>query len=409
MRLFIEPMEPLLFRTAHPFIAGENNFALSLFPPTPETLQGAIRAAIATHWNSNKTLEEAFQDKELVKRIGQYTDYGQFRITGITLGRCRKKEDNQKSETIEPLFPMPVHILREEGGEKRQVRLLPQRKKEAEAVNTNLPDDMHLLYPDKDLEGLKGKLEPIKGWLTRAGLIKVLSSKEDLLIKEDEEEDEEATEVISNNDIYTFEPRLGIGMNNRTKTTEEGFLYQVQMVRMNHKMNSPFIYGFIVDIRLAQSSEESRTSFSPEALIDDSQTKGLLRLPAQGWITLGGERRAARFEVVKSSDETQQAGVERVERGNLLYLATPAALARGWQPKEWKEPLTKPIAVAIDRYQPIGGWLLTPGSAGGQNKTMRRCVPAGTVYFFDKSVRIPGPLTDYGWQIGYGIAYAGEW
>ena len=177
---------------------------------------------------------------------------------------------------------------------------------------------------------------------------------------------------------------------------------------MNHKMNSPFIYGFIVDIRLAQSSET--TSFSSEALIDDSQTQERLHLPDQGWFTLGGERRAARFEVVKSSEETQQDGAERVERGNLLYLATPAALVRGWQPpKEWREPLTKPIAVAIDRYQPIGGWLLTPGSGGGQNKTMRRCVPAGTVYFFDKSVTIRGPLTDHGWQIGYGIAYAGEW
>jgi CRISPR-associated protein Cmr3 len=50
MRIFIEPVEPLLFRTGRPFVAGEYNFAASLFPPTPETLQGALRAAIAVQW-----------------------------------------------------------------------------------------------------------------------------------------------------------------------------------------------------------------------------------------------------------------------------------------------------------------------------------------------------------------------
>jgi hypothetical protein len=42
-------------------------------------------------------------------------------------------------------------------------------------------------------------------------------------------------------------------------------------------------------------------------------------------------------------------------------------------------------------------------------KAIRRCVPAGSIYFFDKSVSVIQPLTEYGWQIGYGIAYAGEW
>ena len=48
MRIFLEPTEPLLFRTGRSFDAGESGFAETLFPPTPETLQGAIRAAIAT-------------------------------------------------------------------------------------------------------------------------------------------------------------------------------------------------------------------------------------------------------------------------------------------------------------------------------------------------------------------------
>ncbi len=422
MRLFIEPTEPLLFRTGRPFDAGENNFAETLFPPTPETLQGAIRATIAAYWEPAKTMAEVFQQKKLTDRIGNRTSYGRFRITAIALGR--RLRAHQIGSNIERLFPMPAHILQEEEGENRQARLLPKLPKE-KGVYTNLPDDKHLLYPDPELEG---KLDTTKRWLTESGLRKALSPEQDLA-KDD---------IIKGSDIYTLEPRMGIGMNNTAKTTEEGLLYQVQMIRMNHKMDppnqsnlnlerdkdhtsdfssryhklqtgltTPYIYGFVIDVSLTQLSASGITY--PEELVDDNQTQSLLHLPDQGWMVLGGERRAARFEVVKPSAYTQHQPVEQLQRGNLLYLATPAAFARGWQPKTWTY-WPEPVAAAIDRYQPIGGWLLAPGSSGGgEQKPMRRCIPAGSVYFFNTSVNASRPFTDYGTEIGYGITYAGEW
>ncbi len=388
MRLFIEPTEPLLFRTGRPFDAGENNFAETLFPPTPETLQGAIRAAIAVHWDTTKTIAENFHQEELVQLIGDRTRYGRFRITGISLGRRSRK--NNTDGNVERLYPMPAHVLQEEDGVKRQARLEPKSKEDG--IYTNLPDDKQLLYPDKKLDD---KLDKSKRWLTEHGLHKALLTKEDLA-KED---------IVKSNEIYTVEPRLGIGMNNTTKTTEEGLLYQVQMIRMNHLMEHPYVYGFIVDIRLAQSSDNVITY--PENFTDDVQTQELLKLPNQGWVILGGERRAARFEIIKPSEDEQHNGLEQLQRGNLLYLATPAAFARGWQPRAWID-WAEPIAVAIDRYQPVGGWLLTPGSSGGDQKPIRRCVPAGSIYFFNETVNIIRPFTDYGMEIGYGITYAGE-
>ncbi|MGH2507744.1 MAG: type III-B CRISPR module-associated Cmr3 family protein, partial [Ktedonobacteraceae bacterium] len=70
MRIFLEPNEPLLFRTGLPFDAGENGYADTLFPPTPDTIQGALRAAIAAHWDTSKTLEEIFRQKEVRDLIG---------------------------------------------------------------------------------------------------------------------------------------------------------------------------------------------------------------------------------------------------------------------------------------------------------------------------------------------------
>jgi len=96
-------------------------------------------------------------------------------------------------------------------------------------------------------------------------------------------------------------------------------------------------------------------------------------------------------------------------RGSLLYLATPAAFGDGWRPKQWPANLSEPIAAAIPRYQPIGGWKLNPENSGGSNKCMRRCVPAGSVYFFDGSFDIPCTFTEYSKEIGYGITVKGEW
>lgn len=387
MRLFIEPSESLLFRTGRPFVAGENNYAETMFPPTPETLQGAIRATIAAYWQPGVTIAEAFapksngEDNDLVKLIGKFQDYRRFRITGISLG-CRT---NMANSTIERLFPAPAHILEAEGDETTQVRLVLKSCKDANVL-TNLPDGMDLLYPEH-ISTDSDKLEPIKGWLTESELKKALN------LGSQTTPGQALVTVTKDKDIYTRESRLGIGMNNKTKATQEGLLYQVEMIRMNPD------YGFVVDIALASEQDE-------KTLIDDKETQTLLHLPDYGFMSIGGERRAARFEVITSQEPSQ---LEQNKEGNMLYLATPAALNYGWQPENWKNKgLEAPIAVAIERYQPIGGWLLQPQNTGGNDKPLRRCVPAGTVYYFKDNIRIPSTLTDYGQQIGYGIAYAGH-
>src|SRR5260221_3202996 len=114
MRIFIEPTEPLLFRTGRPFNAGENNFAETIFPPTPETLQGALRAMIAAQWGKARTdkvrtINEIFNEDTVVRLIGRRVNdhniYGQFRITGLTLGKRNKN-------IVERFFPAPSHIIR---------------------------------------------------------------------------------------------------------------------------------------------------------------------------------------------------------------------------------------------------------------------------------------------------------
>ena len=177
------------------------------------------------------------------------------------------------------------------------------------------------------------------------------------------------------------------------------------LAELNADPGASFVYGFVVDIRLLAAGTCSPKSAAQRQFIDDEETQRLLRLPDHGWLLLGGERKVAYFEVVALIEHSS----EQARSGNLLYFATPAALARGWQPTDWAAPLSRPIAIASERLQPIGGWRLTPGSGGGRYKVTRRCVPAGSVYFFRSPVQLPPFLTDYGWQIGYGIIYTGEY
>lgn len=403
MRLFIEPTEPLLFRTGRPFTAGENNFAESLFPPTPETIQGAVRAAIGAQWEklerrktgSAKDFAELFRpESRLVSIIGNRDTFGCFRITGLTLGR------RTEAGKVERLFPAPATLIEARfQGEQHKTLLRLRPVEESQGIISNLPSGMKLLLPVKEQEQQTNiKTEPLNGWLNAQGLKKALNANPTIEFKDDE--------FVSSGKIYEREPRLGIGIQSITKTSQEGFLYQVQMIRMKPD------YGFVVDIRLSETPENgSGETPLPENFLDDVQAQEKLGLEssAQGWLTLGGEQRAAHFEVLKPEEMADENGLEEQKTGKLLYLATPAYFQDGWRPADATFQPASLVSAAISRYQPIGGWYLAAGSAGGESKRMRRCVPAGSVYFFDRAVTIRQPLTEYGWQIGYGITYAGAW
>lgn len=377
MKLFLEPNESLIFRKGHPFDAGESNYAETVFPPTPETLQGAIRALIATHWNTSKSLSQVFRPgSDLVKLIGDRDGYGRFRITNISLGR-RKKQG--KGEIFERLYPVPAHVLQDDNG---IFHLKPGPKQE---VLSNMPEGMQYLTCEKPTEG---KLQPVEGWLTEESLLKVLSENGDLTQLERIDEEE--------GNIFEYESRVGIGMENTTKTAQEGLFYGMRMIRMQPD------YGFAIDIRIVDES-------NPKQFINDKDTQKTLRLPDEGWITMGGEQRVAAFKVIGTSTPLHS-NSKRTGRGSVIYLATPAPFKGGWKPGEWSDHnLSTPIAAAIPRYQSIGGWKLNTENSGGKNKCMRRCVPAGSVYFFDTFIDAPQSLTDYDMEIGYGITVIGEW
>jgi CRISPR-associated protein Cmr3 len=367
MRLFLEPADVLFFRTSRSFTAGEGGFALSLFPPTPETVQGALRARIAANWNPS--LAQAFANPEVRALIGDQSSYGQFQLRGYTLGRRTRTG-------VELLFPPPVYLLR--GEESRTIfRLAPVEPDGT--LHTNLPDGLRLLEPKRGYP-TDEKLEEFKEWLTLKELSLAFRASEDGL---------KEIKGVSPGDLFEFEPRLGIGMVNARKTTQEGLLYQANFVRLKRDV------GLVVDVGLKD--------------VEPNQVQGQLRLPDKGWLALGGERRAASFEVLDAAPLQSTLELAQGER-SCLYFVTPTYFERGWQPQDWQALVgAAPVAAAVSRAQLIGGWKQDPAHSGGSPKVLRRCVPAGSVYFFESAITVHRPITNDGGEIGYGLAYQGAW
>ena len=378
MKIFLDPLETLHFRNGRPFNAGEVGYAETIFPPTPETIQGVIRSLIASYWDPTRSIAEVFQkDSKLVELIGNSSsNYGRLHITDIALVRWT-------GDNPEPLYPVPAHILKEE----KTKKLFLLKPDILDGVISNMPPaTQHFLMHEKS----KYKLECADGWLTESDLRLALKAKTDDL------------KIIQESDIFEREFRVGIGIDSSRKAVEEGLLYSTQMIRMKRKYYpTEESYGFCVEFYIAQKDAPDKEEKDDTQDIYDKLKQG-------GWATMGGERRAVRFEVRGNpSDVSTQADVS-TKKGNLLYLATPAVFSGGWIPDNLPIP---PIAAAVSRYQPIGGWQLEPGkSGGGSNKKMRRCVPAGSVYFFDQEIDflscIGSGTTS---QIGYGITRTGVW
>jgi CRISPR-associated protein Cmr3 len=172
-----------------------------------------------------------------------------------------------------------------------------------------------------------------------------------------------------------------VGIDSGRKRPEEGLLYQVEYVRAHKDV------GLLVEV-----------TGLDEFLWG---TRGLL--------SLGGEQRAAQYEVLRGEFLPQSAPVENRFKA---YFATPTYLDGGWT-TDWgryfsSAPMLK--AAAVRRYQPIGGWDV----ARNQQKPLRRYVPAASVYFIEAQApfgKPSGPICDDAIeaQMGFGVYFTGRW
>jgi CRISPR-associated protein Cmr3 len=401
MHIFIEPLDVLLFRDSRPFTAGETQRAKVQFPPSPVTLQGAIRTAMMVHQGIDP---RNLRGNEITKLIGSSADdYGRLRLRGPFL--AQREKDGAKFQL---LFPMPRHaLLQRKDQEFGFLKPLGDKEKELPhgwAVNPGLDED-GFNFGLLSSTGLGGEAEAAQGdWLTAEGLLQVLQDVSPV----------SESLAVSKDGLFLPEPRLGIELDLGRRTAAEGKLYSAEFIRLKEDT------GFLLEISL-------------EGDEGDETMNGLL--PSEGLLALGGERRGAHYRRVEvdqldSYGELISGKASSIAEGDkqfFLYLATPAVFQRGrgkpgWLPNwidaqslrgEHNNLKFRVIAAAVGKSLPIGGWDLQRR----RPKPLVRAVPAGSIYFCEleggnmEDIRNlhNQMISEAGWEIGMGLTFIGRW
>lgn len=325
----LEPVDTLFFRDGTPFSAGSapQDDVGSLFPPSPASLAGAVRAALAlcNGWSGRGRWSEEIGD---VLGDGP-RDPGSLSLEGPFLLRGGQ-----------PLFQMPRHVLGSVGDEGWKPCGLLRPGTE---VTCDLGDAARLPVATgvgREIEGLK----PGDGrWLTSAGMEAVLRGQLP-----------PRTDVVSNDALWREEQRIGLERERSTRTAKEGKLYSTRHVRL------------MPDVSLGM-----RVAGVPEHWT----------LPFGRLVSLGGESRLAechRWEADSALDLPLSA--LDVRKRMAVIALSPLDLEEAIYPGQW---LAKPldnvriISACLNRPQRIGGW----DSLARRPLPLRSVLPPGSVLF----------------------------
>lgn len=360
IELFLEPLDVWLFRDGRPFDAGLQHRAESLFPPPGSVVAGAIRSKYLSLKGYDLS---TITRQEIEREVGTSTQLNGLRIHGPAVA-----VQDEGTNSCNRFYPQPadavtdtsiLHGLRPANGP----TLRPPNLK------TSLTTD----GLDSYLIGLKE--EPIKGegglWLQEKDLCDYLNGK--------------LVCGVPGKELFSKELRPGNSLQNTTKTSKPGMLFEVEFIRPKKKT------GLWIGIE-----GEKYESIWPD----------------QGILQIGGEQRAAAFFKLANSNRIPPTQTNQ-DKSLRIYLITPAIFDCGWRSTDWNKFFQNKVelkAAALNRFISTGGFDLV----NKDHKPARRFVPAGSVYYFESVDGSPiqlvnQALTDFDADFGLGSYLTGRW
>jgi CRISPR-associated protein Cmr3 len=341
MTLFaLDPLDTLFFRDGKPFSLGEETWANGLFPPPLSVVYGALRTAYLSEHIDELTYANGDHDRTSRLIINFFAYYGHGRY----------------------YYPCPLDIVKIKDSAKDKYSILEFDKKPKGYGSSLHEADLPMLLQSKEIVE------------NSSGLIDELSLNDYLL------RNSVPKSLLKYDEYLKEEPKVGIGRNDRTKTSDEGMLYRVGMKRL-HRLKLVVGYRGI------------------------TISGNLMRF--------GGEGKSVSVSVLVKKPNVQKP--EKLSTDFFkLYLATPAIFNEGWRPSAEKTPGAKLMAAVVGKPLLIGGFDMKPGNGKRPGpKPMHRAVPAGSVYYYQGSIDGAGSLhgasiSDYGGNQGYGIVYLGN-
>lgn len=360
--VFIRPRDVWMFRDSKPFSAGQNFVARSMFPPTPQTMQGVLR----THYLETRGVDfRAYAQRRVDSRIleavgGPATndhpaDIGALQIDGPFVAKAARGR-------IERFYPAPLDLLWSSES-KRYALLQPSEAQ---------PD----FYTEPPFEGWRpldgggAGYKELDRWMDQRQFDRYLHG-----------EIAGLGTLTEESSLFTFEERPGLSVDHRTRTNTKSLYYRARFVRPHDDV------GLLVHV-------------SPD-LFD----------AGHGPIAIGGESRFGDYTVADVPEIKPAATKGRLR----VILLTPAYFSGGVFPRErdWSPWVGggRLVSYVVGRPQLISGWDV----ARNQPKPLRHYIPAGSVFFFEDAqwkgerfAETPDNEVSFS-AIGFGQVALGSW
>jgi CRISPR-associated protein Cmr3 len=370
---FIQPNDVWMFRDARPFTAGVDYAARSIFPPTPQTMQGIVRSTALEQrgvtWQ--RGWAQRLGQPDLLAQLGFDASGSPAQVGNLTIVGPRLAWRKRNGEIV-TFNPLPLDLSKSENG-------INQFAPRNQSVISDAPKGWLPLARKASGDGnnVPGKAADGSFWLNDQGMRAWAQGSVP-----------RADDLFLENELFTYEERTGLALDRTRRTYRrrdesgaQGLMYRARFVRLVSQI------GLLIGV-----------------------TRGVLE--DQGTIVIGGEARMAHYTRV----DFQPAAFAPPKHGRVkLTLTTPAWWSGGFYPSDGFAPFlgenANLISVALGKHQPIGGWDVNRK----QHKPLAQYVPAGSVYFFEGVTRLPDAFTetppgalDHA-RIGFGGMVAGEW
>jgi CRISPR-associated protein Cmr3 len=336
----LHALDTWFFRESRPHDAVGASELASLFPPPVRTLVGALRTFIGEQigidWQS---LSHSVPDLDFTQALGDSENLGQLQLQGPWIVHNSQR-----------LYPAPLYLM--QGNQDGKLDL--QRLQAGQPVHCDLGD---VRLPELPA-GLKAYKTLEQRWLTPSGLAQCLNG-----------HTPEAKNVITPDQLFKHEPRLGIARNNNSRSVIDGKLYQTRHLRLQDQVHIE------LDV---QGIQHELLSF----LINQQTTL----------IRLGGEGRMASVLINPSIHTLPFVAKAKNVDTVLLHFITPADLGGDWYPENFKkiERNGRTVwhgqingidmnieAAVIGKVHREGGWDMK----NHLPRPVKSYIPAGTAWF----------------------------
>jgi len=172
-------------------------------------------------------------------------------------------------------------------------------------------------------------------------------------------------------DVFVADYKIGIKINKVKQTAQDSHLYRIDLTQFHNE------WSFLIEY-------ESEVEFKES-----------------GVLKLGGEGKSASYQQIETPIGLQSANVakarmeEKLQNKNYVKVlfTTPTYFKCGWQPQ--KEGL---LCANVGKALSIGGWDMENKT----HKAMKKYIPAGSVYVFEKKDELKFELEDDEAYKGFG-------